>query len=102
MKQPLSKQYKDYAAAAATTLTIRHNRFATLTLAKLVASLALYLPQRRITRLISQDKPDSFPSKGKPFDGRALYKKLRFPSSASLCSAPSPIWGKAFIVPWIS
>ena len=73
MKQPLSKQYKDYAAAAATTLTIRHNRFATLTLAKLVASLALHLPQRRITRLISQDKPDSFPSKGKPFGGRALY-----------------------------
>ena len=35
---------RDNAAAAATTLTIRHNRFATLTLAKLVASLALHLP----------------------------------------------------------
>ena len=35
---------KDNAAAAATTLTIRHSRFATLTLAKLVASLALHPP----------------------------------------------------------
>ena len=34
----------DNAAAAATTLTIRHSRFATLTLAKLVASLALHPP----------------------------------------------------------
>ena len=32
------------AAAAATALTIRHSRFATLTLAKLVASLALHPP----------------------------------------------------------
>ena len=32
------------AAAAATALTIRHSRFAALTLAKLVASLALHLP----------------------------------------------------------
>ncbi len=31
------------AAAAATALTIRHSRFATLTLAKLLASLALRL-----------------------------------------------------------
>ena len=35
---------KDNAAAAATTLTIRHSRFASLTLAKLVASLALHPP----------------------------------------------------------
>ena len=35
---------KGNAAAAATTLTIRHSRFATLTLAKLVASLALHPP----------------------------------------------------------
>ena len=35
---------KDNAAAAATTLTIRHSRFATLTRAKLVASLALLPP----------------------------------------------------------
>ena len=35
---------KDNAAVAATTLTIRHSRFATLTLAKLVASLALHPP----------------------------------------------------------
>ena len=35
---------RDNAAAAATTLTIRHSRFAALTLAKLVASLALHPP----------------------------------------------------------
>ena len=35
---------KGNAAVAATTLTIRHSRFATLTLAKLVASLALHPP----------------------------------------------------------
>ena len=35
---------RDNAAAAATALTIRHSRFAALTLAKLVASLALHPP----------------------------------------------------------
>ena len=54
---------KGNAAAAATTLTIRHSRFATLTLAKLVASLALhppisateadYAPHHRLRRSLS-------------------------------------------------
>ena len=46
--RPCSGRYhsyiKDHAAAAATTLTIRHSRFAALPLAKLVASLALHPP----------------------------------------------------------
>ena len=46
--RPRSGRYhnyiKDNAAAAATTLTIRHSRFAALPLAKLVASLALHPP----------------------------------------------------------
>ena len=54
---------RDNAAAAATTLTIRHSRFAALTLAKLVASLALhppvsateadYAPHHRLRRSLS-------------------------------------------------
>ena len=38
--------------------------------------------------------------KEKPFGGRIsyIYKKVRSPSSASLCSEPSPFRGKAFIV----
>ena len=65
--RPRSGRYhnyiKDNAAAAATTLTIRHSRFATLTLAKLVASLALhppvsateadYAPHHRLRRSLS-------------------------------------------------
>ena len=54
---------QDNAAAAATALTIRHSRFAALTLAKLVASLALhppvsateadYAPHHRLRRSLS-------------------------------------------------
>ena len=70
---------KDNAAAAATTLTIRHSRFATLTLAKLVASLALHPPVSATGSggLRASPPPTAEPLlKEKPFGSRSLQQSI--------------------------
>ena len=72
-----------------TALTIRHSRFAALTLAKLVASLALHPPSSATGNggLRASPPPAAEPLlKEKPFGGRIFlhYKKVHSPSSVSL------------------
>ena len=77
------------AAAAATALTIRHSRFAALTLAKLVASLALHppssateadcAPHHRLRR--------SLPSRGSLTRGSLRGKHGRGAEHAKVCCA---------------
>ena len=90
------------AIAWPTALTIRHSRFATLTLAKLVASLALhppvsateadYAPHHRLRRSLS--------SRRSLWVAVLSYmcKKLSFPHPSRCGSTPSTVWEKAFMV----
>ena len=75
------------AASQPTALTIRHSRFAALTLAKLVASLALHPPSSAAgsgglrASFGSLHSPPS--PQGEGFFCRAIFKKLGFSSQRS-------------------
>ena len=100
-QQPLSWSLKDNAAAA---LTIRHSLFAALTLAKLIASLALHPPSSatgsgglcaspRLRRSLSSRRIP-FGSYAFQHTHTAAFPLIRLATR----STPSPVWEKALIV----